>query len=347
MLSSDLKAYRPQANGRCPAKTSANVISSNVVANVFGHATSSQRATGLDTDKKIFWGLANTDNLPLLDPETYHNAPTLSPDDYVVKWLSGQRTTEAGLAAELATADLVGTAYLKNNIAADDLTLTVTVKNANLLPGGTYDIFKDGYPIKVCSHSDALATDGAEQIRIIDGTPTYSGLDITITVTEAFTQAFTASSTPYTQSSVRVSSLLQPADVAPSYTTPDVSDVEGSLTLDATTYPPILDNIGTPEQDWSFAFTDGTHFTCTGDTLGVVGSGVIGTDFIPVCPATSRPYMTIEAEMMTGTANPGDVWTMTTHPAGVPVGQRRIIPPLSASLSNNKCTSVFGGEAAA
>jgi len=341
MLSSDLKAYRPKANGRCPAKTSANVISSNVVANVFGHVTSAQRAAGLVTDKAIFWGLANTDNLPLLDPEMYHDKPTLSPDDYVVAWLSGQRTTEAGLATEILTADLVGTAILADDIAADDLTLTVTVKNANLLPGGTYDIFKDGYEIKVCSHSDALATDGAEQIRTIDGTPTYVGLDVTITVTDAFTQAFTANGT------TRVSSLLRPADIEPTYTTPDVTGVTGSLTLDATTYPPILDNIGTPEEDWSFAFTDGTHFTCTGDTLGVVGSGVIGTDFIPVCPATSRPYMTIEAEMMTGTANAGDVWTMTTHPAGIKKAQRRIVPAGSASLANNKCTSVFGGEAAA
>jgi hypothetical protein len=181
MLSTDLKVFAARANGRC----SATQITSGVVQNVLPHVTSAQRTAGLVTDVKTFWGLTNTDNLPLLDPEAYNDAPTISPDDYCVKWLSGQRTTVAGLATEISSADIVGTAYLKEDIAISDLTLTVTVKNAALLPGGTYDIFRDGQKIKVCSHSNSLASDGAEEIHEIDGTPTCVGLDVTITVTEA------------------------------------------------------------------------------------------------------------------------------------------------------------------
>jgi len=341
MLSTDIKWFRPLANGRCGA----TVITSGVVQNVFPHVTSAQRAAGLDTYKKTFAGLTNTDNLPLLDPEDYHDAPTISPDDYVVKWLSGQRTTEAGLEAEIATADLVGTAYLKNNIAIGALTFVVTVKNAALLPGGAKDIFKDGYKIKVCSHTSATATNGAEEVKTISGTPTYVGLDVTITVTEEFVTAFTASTPPYTQASVRVSSLLEPGDVQPSNTAPFKTSTAG--TIDAGSYPLILDNQGTVDEDIALTFTDATHFTATGDSIaGTLGSGDTGTDFAPSNPDFTRPYFTIEAGFWGGTWQAGDTVTFTTHPARIPQGQCRIVPAGSASLANNKCTQVLAGEAA-
>lgn len=343
MLSTDLKVYKPLANGRCGGG-SANLLTSGVVQNVFPHVTSAQRAAGLTTDKKTFWAITNTDNLPLLDPEAYHNAPTISADDYVVTWLSGQRTTEAGLATEITTADLKGSAYLSADIAIDDLTIEVTVKNSSLLPGGTYDIFKDGYKIKVCSHSTALASDGVEEVKTIEGTPTAVGLVVTITVTTAFVNAFTADTAPYTQASPRVSSLIEPSDVAPSFTAPVITSSAG--TLDFSTYPPELDNAATVEQDWSFDFTDATHYTLSGDTLGVVGSGVKGSAFAPNNPDFTRKYLGIAAAAITGTWAPGDKFTMTTHPARVPIGQRRIVPAGSASLANNICTQVLAGEAA-
>ena len=341
MLSTDLKWFRALANGRC----SANVIPTNVAQNVLSHVTSAQRAAGLTTDVKTFAGITNTDNLPLLDPEDYADAPTNSLDDFIVSWLSGQRTTVAGLATEILTADLKGSAYLKNNIAVDDLTLTVTVKHADLLPGGTYDIFKDGYPIKVCSHSSATATDGAEEVKTISGTPTYVDLDVTITVTAAFVNAFTASTQPYSQASVRVSSLLQPDDVQPSNTVPVKTSTAG--TIDFTTYPLILDNAGTTEEDVTLNFTDATHFTAVGDTLGTLGSGTTGADFAPSNPDFTRPYFTLESGVWGGTWVAGDTVTFTTHPARIPKGQRRIVPAGSASLANNKCTQVLAGEAAA
>lgn len=334
MLSTDLTVFKPLANGRCSATT----IASGVVQGVFPHVTSSQRASGLVTDVKTFWGLKNTDNLPLLDPEAYHDKPTISPDDFVVMWLSGQRTTQAELAAEMAAADLRGTAVLAADIAVDDLTFDVTVKHADLLPGGTYDIFQAGYEIKVCSNTDALASDGAEEIKTISGTPTYVGLVVTITVTAAFVTAFTADGT------ARVSSLIRPGDTQPSATA--IVKTSAAGTIDEGSYPIILDNYGSVEEDWSLDFTDATHFTLTGDTLGAVGSGVVGTDFSPINPDFSRIYLTIEAGMLGGTWTAGDNLSFTTHPARVPIGQRRIVPAGSASLANNKCTQVYGGEAA-
>ena len=336
MLSTNLKVYRADATTGRPTAT---VVSSGVVQNVFPHATSAQRTAGLVTDVKTFWGLDNTDNLALLDPEAYHDKPTLSPNDYVVMWLSTMRTTPAGLAAEMAAADKRGTAILQANIAIGALTFTVTVKNALLLPGGTYDIFKDTYKIKVCSHSDALATDGAEEIKTIDGTPTISGLNVTITVTEAFAAAFTANGV------TRCSSLIKPGDTETSVTVPVVTSAAG--TADFSTYPIILDNQGTQEQDWTLTFTDAIHFNLTGDVLTTPIAGLTTADFAPNNPGFTRPYFTIETEAWGGTFSAGDTVTFTTHPARVPIGQRRIVPAGSASLANNKCTQVYGGEAAA
>ena len=340
MLSTDLKVYAPLANGRC----SATVKTSGVVQNVFPHVTSAQRAIGLNTFKKTFWGIANTDNLPLLDPEIYHDAPTISPDDYIVKWITGQRTAESGLEADMSGKSLVGTAYLKNNIAIGALTFVVTVKKAALLPGGTHSIFNDGKKIKVCSHSSATATDGAEEVKTISGTPTVSGLDVTITVSAAFTTAFTASTVPYTQASVRVSSLLEPGDIEPSNTTPSKTSTAG--TIDNSAYPLILDNQGTVDEDWTLTFTDATHFTLSGDTLGSKGSGIISSDFAPNNTDFTRPYFTIESGFWGGTWVAGDTVTFTTHPARVPIGQLRVVPAGAASLANNKCTQVLAGEAA-
>lgn len=333
MLSSDLVVYKPLTNGRC----SATSIPSGLVQGVFPHVTSSQRVAGLVTDVKTFWGLKNSDNGPLVDPEIYHDKPTTSLDDFIVMWLSAQRTTGAGLAAEMAAADLVGTAMLAADIAIDALTFDVTVKHADLLPGGTYDIFKAGYKVKVCSHTDALAADGAEETKTISGTPTFSGLTVTITVAESFFAAFTADGI------ARVSSMLSPGDTETTITT--LVKTSASGTTDEGTYPIILDNYGTVEEDWTLDFTDATHFTLSGDTLGAVGSGVIGTDFSPVNPDVSRAYLTIESEMLGGTWLAGDEITFTTHPARVPIGQRRIVPAGASSLANNKCTQVFAGEA--
>ncbi len=261
MQSSDLKVYGALTNGR-----KSNVLkNSGVVQNVFAHVTSQQRADGLTDYAKTHWSLMNTDNYGLIDPEAYQDYPTLSDDDYVVMCQLGQRDPISTLATTIGAADKVGTGILDADITVDDLTFDVAVKHANLLPGGTDDIFLDGEKIKVCSHADALATDGAEEVKTISGTPTYSDLVVTITVSAAFVNAFTADDT------TRVSSLIKPAsDIEPSYTTPVPSN---SKTVDDTTYPIVLDNQGTVEEDWTLTFTDATHFTLTGDSLSPGDSG--------------------------------------------------------------------------
>lgn len=46
----------------------------------------------------------------------------------------------------------------------------------------------------------------------------------------------------------------------------------GAGTYNESTYPVLLDHIGTAEQTWTLTFTDATNFTVIGDTIGSVGS---------------------------------------------------------------------------
>ena len=337
MNSSNLVVNKALANGR----KSHEVINSGVVENVFPHVTSAQRASGIEWNVKTWWGLTNTDNYALIDPEAYQDKPTLSPYDYVLQWESAPRTAndQASLEAEFATADLFGSAVLAVDIAAVDSTIQVDVKHADCLPGGDHDFLKDGYPLRICSHSTATATDGAEVTRTISGTPTYSGLRVSITLDSAVGQAFTVAA------GTRVSTMIRPTgDMEPSYGT--IVKTSSGGVVDDTTYPIELDNKGTIEEDWTLTWTDATHFTLSGDTRGSMGSGTVGTEFAPVDSLTSRPLMTIPADMLSGTWTAGDTIEFTTHPAGLPIGQKRVVLAGALSLANNKATQVLAGEAA-
>lgn len=339
MQSSDLAVFAALANGRC----SNSLLTSGVSGNVFRAIKSSERSTGITLAVKTFYGLKNTDNYALQDPETYHDKPTISDDDYVIMWESTQRTAnvDATLKAELASADLYGSAELASDITAGDSTFTLVVKHADQLPGGDHDIFKDGYTVRLCSHSTATSTDGAEEDCVISGTPTNpSGLNVLITRAGTFTNGFTVAA------GTRASSLIQPtADLEPSTASFTVTTA-GSGDYDDTTYPLELDNYGSVEEDWTLTWTSATAFTLTGDTLGTVGTGAIGSDFSPTNGDVSRPYFTLRTAGFSGTYASGDTITFTTHPARLPIGQLLVVLAGAASLANEVCTKVLGGEAA-
>ncbi len=332
MNENDLKPYKPLPNGRC----SSSVIISGAAKNVFRHITSAERQSGIELAVKIFWGISNADNGALLSPSVYQDAPTRGATEYVVQWVSTQRTAadDAALKAEAATATLVGAAKVVADITAGAQSFDIGVKHADQHPGARHDVFKNGYKIKMVSHSTALGTDGFEETLTIDGTPTVvSGNTIRITVMEQIANSYTVGNT-------RCTSLIIEDEIKPSFTAPSIS---GSVTWDHNAQPLELDNRGTVEEDLTFTFTDATHFTLTGDTLGNIGSGTTDAEFAPVNPDFSRPYLTLPANAFSG-AGAGDTITLTIHPARLPVGELLVVPPASPSLANNLATAMLQGE---
>ena len=120
-----------------------------------------------------------------------------------------------------------------------------------------------------------------------------------------------------------------------------------SGTYDETTNPPIVDHIGSVEQTWTITFSDATNFSCSGDTLGSVGSGSIGGgDFAPNNTDFSKPYFTLTD----GTPPWGGTWaasetiTFKTHPAAAAIWEKRTVPAGADSLSGNKVVVAISGE---
>lgn len=332
MLSSEMRAFQSLTNGR----RSDVLITSGVAENVFPHVSSAERASGLTSYAKIHWGLINTDNVALINPETYLDKPTLSNYDYVVKWQSTQRTTLANLATEAASATKVGSAVLAANITAGATTFTVTVKHANMLPGGSDNIFTNGLPGRLCSHTTATSTDGVEEDVVINGTPTFSGLTVTVTVASAIANNWTANGV------ARFSTMIKPtSSVTPTYD--NLSETSSAGIIDDTTYPIELDNWGTVEETWTGLITATNTFSLSGDTRGTVATGTIGAD-LTVTNAAGRTMLKIPAGMLSGTWAIGDTFTFQTHPATIPLGEKRVVLPGALSLANNRVTSVLGGE---
>jgi len=336
MLSTDLKVYKAKSNGRM---SGTDLVTSGALQNVFPHVTSAQRAAGHFDYRKTFWKVADDSDGSLLDPEVYQDAPTLSTTDYILMFTMGQRDRVedlTGYATGTDTQTKYGSAVLKTSITAGASTLTVTVRNSALASGSDL-IFRNGGKIKLTDKATADALTGNEDVLTISGAPVVTGLDIAITVSETIANNYTADGT------TRVSSLIKPGEIKTSSTTPVVTSAAG--TLDTTTYPIILDNIGTVDEDWTLTFTDATHYTLTGDSLGTVTSGTTGADLAPNNGDFTKPYFTLEYEAWGGTWAAGDTVTFTTHPAAVGIGQKRVIPAASPSLANNRSTQVLVGEA--
>jgi hypothetical protein len=337
MLSTDLKVYKAKANGRMDGS---QLVTSGALQNVFPHVTSAQRAAGFFDYKKTFWKIADDSDGTAIDPEIYLDAPTLSLTDYVLMFAMGQRDRVEDLTGYSTGADTqtkYGSAVLKNSITAGASSLTVTVRNAALASGNDA-IFRNGGKIKLTDKATADALTGNEEVLTISGAPVVSGLDITITVLGTIANSYTANGT------TRASSLIKPGDITTSVTAPVKTSTAG--TIDFTTYPITLDHIGTVDEDWTLTRAGGA-WTLSGDSLGVIGTGIALTaaNYAPSNTDFTKPFMTIDYRALSGTWADGDTITFTTHPAAVGIGQKRVVPAGTASLSNNRATQVLACEA--
>ncbi|MBF0273577.1 MAG: hypothetical protein HQL98_16150, partial [Magnetococcales bacterium] len=106
----------------------------------------------------------------------------------------------------------------------------------------------------------------------------------------------------------------------------------------------IVDHIAGIEQTWTLTIGYyGQDFQCVGDTVGFVGQGQSRT-VAPINPAFSRPYFTLPSSFWGGSWQSGEVVSFTTHPAAIPIWEKRIIPPNTDSLSGNKVVIGISGE---
>ena len=87
-----------------------------------------------------------------------------------------------------------------------------------------------------------------------------------------------------------------------------------------TTLAPIeVNNLGAVTERWAFRFTSTTAFQIIGEHVGVIGTGTINADTMPINPATGTPYFIVPEEGWGGGWAVGNIVRMNTIGAQFPV----------------------------
>jgi len=333
ILSSELKFYKSKTvtddstNG---GRMSVNEAVSGVVQNVFPHVMKAERDAGSTKYRKVFAKVANDADETLLAGKLWFDKITPA-DDWAVFFDATQRNTQGDITG---AEDIFGCGALNTDVTAGGSTLIVDVEDSTLV-----GMFRDTETIRITDMDNPDSITGNEEFLTISGAPSVSGTQVTVTVAETLANDYT------TANNTRVMPVYEVGDIFCELD--NWVETSASGTYDEGAFPPVTDNIGTIEQSVTLTFTDSTNFTATSDVSGVsLGSGTTGGDFTPSNPDYTKPYFTVESGGWGGTWAAGDTITFDTHPAAVPLWEKRVVPAGAASLSNNKIILVFSGESA-
>ena len=325
---SDFK-FRPAAavndTGSNGGRMGDSEIADNVKNNVWPDVAQSERTAGSTKYRKVFCHVANDDDITLTDVKLFVENYTPGEDSITI-FAATQEDTQASVTGSERQ---YGAGQLDATVSAGVTSIDV------LTEGVALGVFVNGDTIRISDKTDIDAAGSAEYLTI-NAAVTYSGDVATISFTPALSNGYAAAAT-------RVASILDHADVVASVSAWVESSV-GSGTYDETTYPLVMDHIGSVRQAWTLTFTSATAFGVVGDTLGSVGTGdTSGPDFSPNNPVRSNPYFTLAFAGWAGTWANGDTITFTTDAAAAVAWEKRIIPAGAASLSGNSAVLAIDG----
>jgi len=90
-------------------------------------------------------------------------------------------------------------------------------------------------------------------------------------------------------------------------------------------------NEGAVTDRWACVFTSATQYSLISERLGQIGSGNIGTNYLPLNPMTSQPYFTLAAAGWGTGWLPGNALRFNTVAASQPLWLNRLVKPSTAS----------------
>ena len=333
MLDADFKAYYPVNRTNTSAhggRMSNTQIVSAVQANVFANKSSADRATGVIEYKKIYAKAADDADAQLVVTRAFLSK-VAEGDDWATIFAGNQTGTLADITGWATGADSktkYGVARVTTDVAAASRTVKVTVKSTKLLAAGVDRIFRVGGLVR-------LASDSNSEFLTISAL-SENGLEITVTTTTDISRAYTVATNS------RLSSVLEIGTVA---TSSAVVGYTGGANYNYSGYAPLLDNIGTLEEQLLFTFADANNFTVTGDSLGALGSGTVSADFVVMNTALSKPMATFYAAGWSGlTIAAGNTFTIQLHPAATAIWEKRETPAGAASISYSNVQLTVTGE---
>lgn len=306
-------------------------IATGVKNNLWPDAPQTERLAGSTKYRKIFLKNANIDKLKGLDAKIFIETATPAADRVLI-FPGTQTDTQAEIASY--SGQLYGAGQLSADVSASATSFTVITENA------ADAIFANGMLVRISNKADVTAS-GNEEFRRIKATGgvSWNGNAATITLEtgEALENAYLASNT-------KIASVIEAGEIWAKTDTWAISSPSGTyngwngtgLVPSNLTDLRIVDHVAGIEQTWTLTFTSATAFTCVGDTVGAVNGGTTSSDFAPNNATYSRPYFNLAASMWGGTWATGNTLTFKTHPAAVPIWQKRVIPSNTGSLSGDK-----------
>ncbi len=333
MLDADFKARYPVNVTNTAAhggRMDTVQIVSGIGENVFINKSSADRAAGVIEYEKVFAHAADDADASLVVARAFLGKITEG-DDWCTIWSGTQEDTLADITGWETGADSktkYGVAAVTTDVAASSRTIKVTVKNAKLLAAGSDTILRVGGLIRLAddSNSEFLTIDSLSELA----------LEITITTTTDISRDYT------TAANSRLSSVLEIGTITTSF---DGVSHTGGADYNTTGFAPLLDNVGTMEEVLLFTFGDATNFSVVGDSLGALGSGTVGADFVITNAALSKPMATFYATGWDGlTIAGGDTFSVTLHPAAAPIWEKRETPAGAGQSSYSNVNLIVTAE---
>lgn len=224
-----------------------------------------------------------------------------------------------------------GAGVLKFAVASSDTTLVVSVRHSSLASGADA-IFGDGKRVAVCLASQGPTVDTALQsYATVLGTPSVSGLDVTINLTAPIGANYAAGSV--------VQSYPAPVDILTAYA--NVVKTSASGVFNAASM--VLDNIGTPTCSVTITFTSATTFIATCNFPGGIvtagsyslGTGSITAAFGPVNLYNARPVLVLPVGIFGGIWASGDTVEFDLDAAEYCFVVKHVIPAAAVSVAGD------------
>lgn len=308
---------------------SANRSISGASTNLFPRTTLDERTAGVAYRlRKAFYKMCDAADTPFYNAHIipFLGTPAL---DYVTYFAGTQTDIQSDvLAAGISSYDHYGAGLLNQSVSAGGQTLIVDCAAA------TPVIFRVGDMIHVSNKTDYTGTGDSEYLTV--DTVSYVGPQATITVLENLSNSYTHTVT--TVSSVYEHGTLQYTAVE------DSSSIAGDGAINYADTDFVVTHLSGVYEQWTLDFTSSTAFTCTGNTLGVVGSGTTGAGIAPTNPDFSDSYFVLPASAFSGTFANGDQIVWTSTPAAVPMWHNLVVPAGIGAVAGNSFTGVFAGE---
>ena len=287
-------------------RVSSNEVVDGIKHELFPALTDQERLDGITRNRKFGFKVANDDDIEGVSSHVFLEKITPGSSRIVLfKSANNARDTQGDFTG---SERLLGVGVLNADVLA-----SVTVLVVDCEADSAADlVFQAGDTIFIGDGTNY------EFLTIDAGGVAWAGDTATITLTAGTRRAYAAATPTIIAACINQSSVKTSFD--------NWVETTALGTYDEATYPLVGDNIGTIEQTWTLTFTDATNYSVAGDTVGSVGAGTIGGDFVPNNADFVKPYFTLLAAGFGGTWANGESIVFQTHMATIDGWARQITP---------------------